>query len=153
MRRMHSTIFKRAIKYCKLVVIVACLFSTQQVFSADSEKLLRMQNTIDELTIRLSSVLEENKRLSLALKQALEASHRGEKVKVGCDWKSVEEEMAFSDVKEYVLKRFLKTHGAKCTKDQLLLIQKNKSKWAGGISTRDTDPMLNFSVKKLVSRY
>lgn len=114
------------------------------IFSQETSnaKIQKLKVTIDELTVRLSEVIKENKRLSQALKRSLEASHRGEKILIGCDVSALRMTIATPTSKSgkaSVLHRFLLDKGKNCTKEQMNTIYKNMRKWADDSSGAYTD--------------
>lgn len=91
------------------------------------ERFQRMQNTIDELASRVSTLKEENKRLEKAVTAALQAERNNATPKIGCDHKEVARSIAFessSIKKEMIFMKWIRQKGETCTTEQLAALRK-----------------------------
>jgi len=145
---MIKLIIESRSKFCLIILVglVSCPVLSHEDKVA-MEKMQRMQTAIDEITLRLAGVLEENRRLSDSLKEVLESSHRGQRVVVGCDTKRLRANMATptsGSGKANELHDFLLKNGKKCTNEQLRLILNNRMKWAD-----DTNPPWFYTDKSV----
>ncbi|WP_157117843.1 hypothetical protein [Oceanicoccus sagamiensis] len=93
--------------------------------ASEKEKILRLEATVEQLSIQLAEKSLENKRLTAALKEAMESSRRGERVTLGCDLDLLAKNYAFYGHNS--ITSFLKKSGEKCTKTQLITISKSYS--------------------------
>ena len=108
----------------QLPILLVFTFLSQMSFAAPistEERTLRLEATVEELTFKLAETLLENKRLTQALKGAMEATREGTRVVEGCDLKALDKIYAFEGVT--ALNKFIKDHIADCTKAQIKSIR------------------------------
>ena len=107
-------------------VALLTVFASLSVYAANDDRLIRQRNTIDELAARVAELKTENDRLSLALKNAMQASRDGREVKEGCNVTQLEELTAFESngvSAERASLKWLKTEGKKCSSSQLVQVE------------------------------
>jgi len=97
------------------------LFSVQAL-AADAERVMRMKNTIDELSARVAELKTENQRLESALKEALLADRSGRRIVSGCDIGGAKDSFLYETnaiTKGRQLMAWMKRNGKKCNMAQL----------------------------------
>ena len=99
-----------------LGLVITC-FAGGAIASDEQDQILRLEYTVEELTLKLAERTLENRRLTESLQAAVVASKRGEVVVLGCDLAKVNKDYAFGS--NSVITQFLRTHGAECTKTQI----------------------------------
>lgn len=97
------------------------LFSVQTL-AADSERVAKMKNTIDELSARVAELKTENQRLESALRDALSANLSGQRIVSGCDIEDAKKGFLYetgSIEKSWKLMSWMKINAAQCNIAQL----------------------------------
>ena len=92
-----------------------------------TEKVKRLEITVEQLSVPLAEKTAENKRLTAAMAAALVAQRSGSRVVTGCDTKNIEQQVAFTSGelgKQTKLVNLLREEASKCTKDQLRTLEK-----------------------------
>ena len=91
----------------------------------DTAKILRLETTVEELTIQLADTIAERNRLREALSDAIAAQSAEQKVVIGCDVDDAKRYASYSSNKEASLADWLKRDGnaSKCTASQLQSLQ------------------------------
>lgn len=115
-----------------LLLILISMLCIRAHAETDPNRLLQLEATVRELTLQNAKLIEENKRLSDAMKEALHAQRLGKVVVSGCDLDPLARNMVNSGddyTKENILKKWLNTNGERCTKNQLQKVQENLTVW------------------------
>ena len=108
----------------KIILIFCISFLTIQNVSAheNTERIKKLEVTVEQLSTQLAEKVVENKRLTAAMAEALMAERNGSRVVSGCDVGAIKRVVAFTSGqtdKESSLVKELKSHGPKCTNQQL----------------------------------
>ena len=119
---------KKSLRMSRLAFIIACVVAVNT--QAQSEEVLelrrenlRLEATVEELTLQLAEALEERNNLREALSEAIRAQSSGKKVVVGCDTLRAKEEVAYStNPVDYTLTQWLRRNdnAKKCTESKLV---------------------------------
>jgi hypothetical protein len=122
-------------RYGILTTIFLLLISSNvgALTSEEKQRMLRMQQTIDEMTLRNAELLKENQRLEKQVLESLKAERTGGKFVAGCDTNEAKEIVVFASPEYTASKVFLawvKSNDAQCTKDQLSWIGSNALSWS-----------------------
>ena len=118
---------KHSLRMSRLAFILACMVVANA--QAQSEEVLelrrdnlRLEATVEELTLQLAGALQERNNLREALAEAMRAQSSGKRVVVGCDTLEASEKVAYSAyTMDSVLASWLRSdnNAKKCTKSQL----------------------------------
>lgn len=119
---------KKSLRMSRLAFIIACVVAVNT--QAQSEEVLelrrenlRLEATVEELTLQLAEALEERNNLREALSEAMRAQSSGKKLVAGCDTLKARERVAYSSApKDYTLTAWLRENdnSKKCTRSQLI---------------------------------
>ena len=105
------------------ITLALSLMITSTLAVADcTEKdaqILQMRTTIDQLTVRVAQLVEENDRLEEATLSALASVREGKKVVQGCDVAEFEKTMAYSDWNYYTAEQWVRPNASNCTDAQI----------------------------------
>jgi hypothetical protein len=131
-------------------LIIACFVAANvQAQSEDVLELrrenLRLEATVEELTLQLAEALEERNNLREALSEAMRSQSSGKKVVSGCDILEIKERVAYSSAPmDTVLARWLRSenNAKKCTRIQLMELRDtyNLQSWT------DSSEIINFEL-------
>ena len=121
-------------RYGILTTIFLLLISSNvsALTSEEKQRMLRMQQTIDEMTLRNAELLKENKRLEKQVLESLKAERTGKKFVAGCDIEDIRKKIVFLKNPGAAPNMFLawvESNGAQCTKDQLRWLHSNAESW------------------------
>lgn len=127
--------------------ILCCLSIPPAMSHEETEKIKRLEITIEQLSTQLAEKTAENKRLSAAMANALSAQRSNTRVVSGCDTTMFEQQVVFTSGASNKQRRFvelLKRHAEQCTKPQLetLRILANSM-----IYSHDSRPIIDFYLK------
>ena len=123
---------KNSLRKSCLAFVVACVVvanaqaQSEEVLELRREN-LRLEATVEELSLQLAEALQERNNLREALAEAMRAQSSGKKAVVGCDTLKAKERVAYSSANvDYTLTRWLRENGnaKKCTRSQLTEIRK-----------------------------
>ena len=110
-------------------LLISALLHSLAAHAADSQedtaKILRLETTVEELTVQLADTIAERNRLREALSDAIAAQSAGQKVVIGCDVDDAKRYASYSSRKEESLADWLKRDGnaSKCTAPLLQSLQ------------------------------
>ena len=96
----------------------------------DIDEMITMKMANDALTIRVSELLAENKRLKEFAKSALVLQSQGKGVRSGCDPQNLREAIVTGSGQSYTAESWLKKNHKDCTKGQLELMHKKIGGWS-----------------------
>lgn len=105
-----------------IALILLAAFQANSVLASDTERLVRMKNTIDELSARIAELKTENQRLESALREALLSSRTGRRVVSGCDVENAKDNFLYETnaaAKGRKLMSWMKRNGKQCDIAQL----------------------------------
>jgi hypothetical protein len=136
-------------KYMKFVALfmLCCLSIPAAMSHEETEKIKRLEITIEQLSTQLAEKTAENKRLSAAMANALSAERSNTRVVVGCDTTKIEKQVAFSSGasrKERKFVELLKSHAEQCTKPQLETLRRLANSM---VYRSETIPIIDFYLK------
>ena len=105
-----------------IALILLAAFQANSVLASDTERLVRMKNTIDELSARIAELKTENQHLESALREALLSSRTGRRVVSGCDVENAKDNFLYETnaaIKGSKLMSWMKRNGKQCDIAQL----------------------------------
>ena len=104
------------------VMIAGVHHASAQTTETDATKIMRLETTVEELTLQLAETIQERNRLRTALSQALEAQGQGRRVVSGCDLSTGHNFIAYHSAREGIAAGYWlskEDNAKKCTKAQL----------------------------------
>ena len=111
----------------RLITVMVCLcFISVASAHEETEKIRRLEYTVEELTLKLAERTLENRRLNASIQAALSAQRSGVKVVSGCDVDKIKKAVAFTSGYREKGRAFVaafKVDGANCTQSQLSVLR------------------------------
>jgi len=105
-----------------LIFCIYCLTIQDVIAHENTERIKKLEVTVEQLSMQLGEKVVENKRLTAAMADALSAERSGAKIVSGCDVKAIQRSVAFASGefnKKNTLLSAIKSNGENCTKPQL----------------------------------
>ena len=123
---MNYTDISLAKKYLGFLVALALYAPGAMTQDLDAlSRIERLEATVEELTFQLAKSLEENRRMELALKEAISGSRQGKVVVTGCDLSTFHRARAYDNWDWAHSKQWVKSNAKKCSKLQLSELRKS----------------------------
>lgn len=114
----------------KRYLILVFLLVSVSVNAHETEDVIRLQMANDALTIRVSELLEENKRLKEFVERALIEGSQGKKVRRGCDPQNLRKVLVTGSGRPAEAKTWLKKNHSQCSIEQLQYMHDEISQWS-----------------------
>ena len=128
----------------KITVFLSSVFvSVVSLAASDAEKVVRLENTVEQLASQLATAVEENKRLSSALREALSAQRSGARVVSGCDLEALRKKVAYGTYVGAEIDSWVRINGEACTRVQLRGIKREYQADIYSGTSRVIDYLLN----------
>ena len=127
-----------------LIFCIYCLTIQDVIAHENTERIKKLEVTVEQLSMQLAEKVVENKRLTAAMADALSAERSGAKIVSGCDVEAIQRSVAFASgatAKKNTLFSEIKSNGGNCTKPQL---KKIRVLAAAQLYTSDTVPLLDY---------
>ena len=127
-----------------LIFCIYCLTIQNVMAHENTEKIKKLEVTVEQLSVQLAEKVIENKRLTVSMTEALSAERSGARIVSGCDVKAITRLVAYTSGesdKQRALVKEVKAHGQNCTKLQLRTLRT----FAGSIVYRSNSiPLIDY---------
>ena len=127
-----------------LIFCIYCLTIQDVIAHENTERIKKLEVTVEQLSMQLAEKVVENKRLTAAMADALSAERSGAKIVSGCDVEAIQRSVAFASgnlSKANTLFSQIKSKGGNCTKPQL---KKIRVLALAQVYKSDTVPLLDY---------
>ena len=127
-----------------LIFCIYCLTIQNVTAHENTERIKKLEVTVEQLSMQLGEKVVENKRLTAAMADALSAERSGAKIVSGCDVEAIQRSVAFASGpydKRDTLLSAIKSNAENCTKPQL---KKIRVLAATQLIKSDTIPLLDY---------
>ena len=127
-----------------LIFCIYCLTIQNVTAHENTERIKKLEVTVEQLSMQLAEKVVESKRLTAAMAVALSAERSGAKIVSGCDVEAIQRSVAFASgahVKARTLLSAITSNGENCTKPQL---KKIRVLAQNQLFTSDTIPLLDY---------